>query len=318
MSNKICPNCGAENREEAKFCKICAADIKNVEIAKEIELSENEKLCPNCKTVNNIEAKFCKNCAKSFYEESVIEQVAESDEPIEKIQPQVIEREPVSQEAVLFSKSKRKSIPLPLLICVIVVLIAAVVFAVYGKDITNNFTPKTTASATENENTKPITQATTQTPTEAKTEAPTEAPTEKPSTSENTFDWKSEYKSILNGIVDYGFDGTIKYYLYDLSGDNIPELIVYTAQFEDNAMFDFYNCGWYLGSYSAFHSSLEVADGNLYCDLTHMGMQYIDKLTIKDDEIVGERVYSNDYADDYIQMGEELTVYDISDLSPLN
>lgn len=75
MSNKICPNCGAENYVESKFCFKCAADIKDVEIKKDIKLADNEKFCSNCNAVNNINAKFCFNCAAEFKEEEPKEEI---------------------------------------------------------------------------------------------------------------------------------------------------------------------------------------------------------------------------------------------------
>ncbi len=46
-----CPNCGAENRDTAKFCQQCAASLKA------------ELICSTCGSANAPTAKFCSECA---------------------------------------------------------------------------------------------------------------------------------------------------------------------------------------------------------------------------------------------------------------
>jgi class 3 adenylate cyclase len=48
----LCPNCGYDNREGAKFCNECAAPLS--------------LRCPSCGTENRPGAKFCNECAASL------------------------------------------------------------------------------------------------------------------------------------------------------------------------------------------------------------------------------------------------------------
>ena len=48
-NNQIkCPNCGALNDKEAKFCKNCGKQLT--------------KICPNCHASNDSNATYCDNC----------------------------------------------------------------------------------------------------------------------------------------------------------------------------------------------------------------------------------------------------------------
>lgn len=55
-----CPNCGAGNSSEARFCAVCGAKLKE-ELTKEQPATE-EQICPNCSTPNALDAKFCGEC----------------------------------------------------------------------------------------------------------------------------------------------------------------------------------------------------------------------------------------------------------------
>jgi len=48
----LCPSCGCDNREGAKFCNECAAPLS--------------LRCPACGTENRPGAKFCNECAASL------------------------------------------------------------------------------------------------------------------------------------------------------------------------------------------------------------------------------------------------------------
>lgn len=55
-----CKICGAENSEDAKYCKICGSEL-------EIEVFEEEKakgkVCPKCGAINSDDSNYCKVCA---------------------------------------------------------------------------------------------------------------------------------------------------------------------------------------------------------------------------------------------------------------
>ncbi len=55
----ICSNCGAECKENAKFCKNCGQELSKVEI-------NQMRACPVCGTVANSKAMFCKKCGHKF------------------------------------------------------------------------------------------------------------------------------------------------------------------------------------------------------------------------------------------------------------
>ena len=50
-----CPECGADNGENARFCSLCGANIY--------------KFCPECGKKNIKAANFCMNCGASFESE---------------------------------------------------------------------------------------------------------------------------------------------------------------------------------------------------------------------------------------------------------
>lgn len=51
-----CNTCGAENRDDSKFCANCGAELQRTEEA------QNTKACFNCDFENSREAKFCAGC----------------------------------------------------------------------------------------------------------------------------------------------------------------------------------------------------------------------------------------------------------------
>jgi ribosomal protein L40E len=66
MPIKICPECGAENGGDAKFCLNCGHELEI--LPEELEFSSKEqkygrgKFCPACGTENRVDAKFCSAC----------------------------------------------------------------------------------------------------------------------------------------------------------------------------------------------------------------------------------------------------------------
>lgn len=149
------------------------------------------------------------------------------------------------------------------------------------------------------------------------------------STGVQNINWKSIYKAKLIEIKnsldndeEYLNYGTSNYCLYDIDGNSIQELIIYSATNESNAQFEFYtyvdNKAQYLGDYYAGSSSLEIGDnGELLCNYCHMGVQQINQLTVKGDKVVGNTVYTGSDENGYINMGKEIITYDLSDFSIL-
>lgn len=55
ISGKICPQCGVENNEKARFCKCCGYSL--------ISLG-NGKYCPHCKNKVTEDDVYCGECGK--------------------------------------------------------------------------------------------------------------------------------------------------------------------------------------------------------------------------------------------------------------
>jgi membrane protease subunit (stomatin/prohibitin family) len=55
----LCPKCGSQNPQTAKFCNNCSSPLKKATII-------NGPTCPKCNTVNMLKAKFCNNCGKNL------------------------------------------------------------------------------------------------------------------------------------------------------------------------------------------------------------------------------------------------------------
>ena len=72
MANKICPECGTEQEDVAKFCKNCGASIPdkeeiNISEVKEDDTSsEGSIACPECGAPQSPEARFCRNCGATL------------------------------------------------------------------------------------------------------------------------------------------------------------------------------------------------------------------------------------------------------------
>lgn len=58
MSEK-CPNCGAKNDSNVKFCANCGTKLVN-------DKEEGVKICPNCQEKNIKDSEFCINCGTSL------------------------------------------------------------------------------------------------------------------------------------------------------------------------------------------------------------------------------------------------------------
>ena len=56
----VCPNCGASNRDTARFCQKCAKPFRAS------QPGSAGLICPTCLTVNPSHARFCLNCAAAL------------------------------------------------------------------------------------------------------------------------------------------------------------------------------------------------------------------------------------------------------------
>ncbi len=56
---KVCPNCNAQNPDNATFCSQCGYDLTGVAMSPD---AAGGWTCPNCDTANPPNAKFCINC----------------------------------------------------------------------------------------------------------------------------------------------------------------------------------------------------------------------------------------------------------------
>lgn len=72
-----CPNCGAANRESAKFCKECGNALTTT------------ITCPNCGASNSVEQKFCDSCGNQLGEDA---QAVPGREPAAYIPPHLAEK----------------------------------------------------------------------------------------------------------------------------------------------------------------------------------------------------------------------------------
>lgn len=59
----VCPQCGAKNRPEARFCKQCAQALPQCQSSLP---SATAPVCPHCGAVLRTGARFCKQCGKSI------------------------------------------------------------------------------------------------------------------------------------------------------------------------------------------------------------------------------------------------------------
>lgn len=75
MVKKICPECGSEQGDLAKYCKDCGAPLfgeneSSQNTDEDTVLGSDEKICPECGFKQSIESNFCKNCGTPFGSEN--------------------------------------------------------------------------------------------------------------------------------------------------------------------------------------------------------------------------------------------------------
>lgn len=63
---KACPNCNAENQEEATFCLSCGYDLVQSGEKQDEPEEEAERDCPKCGTTNPAQSLFCTQCGNKF------------------------------------------------------------------------------------------------------------------------------------------------------------------------------------------------------------------------------------------------------------
>lgn len=89
-NKKKCPECGTDNKEDARFCVGCGKSFKEktVEIEPEdIKDMPNTKSCPSCKSEIPENAKFCVVCGETQPDtiEEPVDEISETlDEPVIK------------------------------------------------------------------------------------------------------------------------------------------------------------------------------------------------------------------------------------------
>lgn len=120
---------------------------------------------------------------------------------------------------------------------------------------------------------------------------------------------------------DYGSSG--EYALYDLNGDGIKELLISAGPDDAEWMVNVYTIengefslinGFYTGASQLY----EAPDGNgIYSVYSHMGYMKIDRITYNGSSANMTTVSETDNGDDEYTGSNMLTMYNISDYSPL-
>lgn len=59
---KTCPKCGHQNRDEAKFCGVCATHLDSQPPEEAQSTPSSALICPSCQFSNQPDAKYCENC----------------------------------------------------------------------------------------------------------------------------------------------------------------------------------------------------------------------------------------------------------------
>jgi len=88
IKNKKCPECGTENKENAKFCVGCGKSFEETPIEikpEEIKDEPNTKICRSCNSKIPENSKFCGVCGESQHDttELTLEETVETPEPEE-------------------------------------------------------------------------------------------------------------------------------------------------------------------------------------------------------------------------------------------
>ncbi|MGZ7048790.1 MAG: double zinc ribbon domain-containing protein [Methanobacterium sp.] len=100
IKKKKCPECGTENKENAKFCVGCGKNFmeKGVEIKSEdVKEKQNKKTCPQCKSEIPENAKFCVVCGETQPESK--EETSSSTEENKSVPIEVDETEKIDPPA---------------------------------------------------------------------------------------------------------------------------------------------------------------------------------------------------------------------------
>lgn len=100
-----CPNCGAENREGAPFCRMCAAPLDAASVnppSLQSEAKPSQIICPVCKTSNEPDWAFCQECGYNLTQEKPKTEPVEQKPKTEPVPPQP---KPFERETVIMRDS---------------------------------------------------------------------------------------------------------------------------------------------------------------------------------------------------------------------
>lgn len=110
----------------------------------------------------------------------------------------------------------------------------------------------------------------------------------------------SKYKELRSSAEYYTYD-FFGFFLYDLTGDDIPELIVHTGDCEANFLihvFTYDNRIKKIGEFGADHSRFYKGDGYILLCMAHMGCGIWWKYTFDGKKLKEEKVYEEEWPRD--------------------
>ena len=111
---------------------------------------------------------------------------------------------------------------------------------------------------------------------------------------------KNAYRKILSEMDKADADGSCYYFLYDITGDGIPELWVVAGTCEADKELYVYTYQDRLVKFferGAFHSSYHIGNNCILEYMTHMGTTSCTKLYLSNQGVKEKVIYSGDYKD---------------------
>ncbi len=174
-----------------------------------------------------------------------------------------------------------------------------------------------------------ITAKTTTTSAEATTtatEALTETMTSTIEVPAVSVDYVNSYGAYILESADRINQNSIyrEYYLYDINGDSIYELIAHFGNSESEAVYKIWTIDGadltYCGDFSGGNTQLYAEDSILYANKTSMGWQNISTVSIANKEVSLTTYFESEDGtmEEYMEIGEALISYDFSDQSILS
>lgn len=296
---KICPDCGAEIDEQKQSCEWCGYSF----VMQDISPGKPDISTP----------------AESFTEET------------KDITPSYSTEPAPSQKTAASVKGSNKTFGvliavvavLVLMLMILSILLIFFVFRQPGNQKSDSETivtememlsPAETSAQTE------IVETLEETVTDVVTEPVTEA------TKTASIDYDAAYHQLLTYYENTDSDSYFYHYsLFDINNDGVLELITCSGTCEADAKAEFWDInGRKLGETGYGHSMFETDGTYLYLNGSHMGYQWIYKITLSGGSIVdteefsGEPTMDENYDYDYRSMGTAIPVYDYSDIVPLS